>query len=260
MTLNLTAPESWSELTQEQLSYMLKAMSIVNRMTLNRSFRSKEDCGWQVSANVATRCLLHWNRLKVVTPYAGGWILARDGKEYLVSAGDLATAASMMSWMSRIPEAPVRLDVIDGARAISADVEEDLTFDDYLAIEALWQVWQQTNDDRLLRSMAAILYRKEDIRLENFELLSIFYWWASLKAMLSVRYPNFLQTSPVDPAEPHVDELTLRRSMDSQIRALTKGDITKEKMILSLPAIRALTELDALAREYEELNRKYPSK
>ncbi len=48
--------------------------------------------------------------------------------------------------------------------------------------------------------------------------------------------------------------------MDAQIRALTKGDITKEEHILSLPAHRALTELDALAREYDELNRKYPQK
>lgn len=91
-------------------------------------------------------------------------------------------------------------------------------------------------------------------------MLSIFYWWAGLKAMLSRRYPNFFRVSPVEPAVDHVDELTLRRSMDSQIRALTKGDITKETTILSLPAVRALTELDALAREYEDLNRKYPSK
>lgn len=108
--------------------------------------------------------------------------------------------------------------------------------------------------------MAAILYRKEDIRLKDYELLSIFYWWAGLKAMLSRRFPNFLQSSPVEGDVPQVDEMTLRRSMDSQIRALTKGDITKENTILSLPAVRALTELDALAREYEELNRKYPTK
>ena len=48
--------------------------------------------------------------------------------------------------------------------------------------------------------------------------------------------------------------------MNAQIRALTKGDVTKEAQILALDAMRALTELDALAREYEELNRKYPKK
>ncbi len=42
--------------------------------------------------------------------------------------------------------------------------------------------------------------------------------------------------------------------MNAQIRALTKGDITKEKEILSLDTWRALTELNAQAREYKELN------
>lgn len=260
MTLNLQSPTSWGELTQDQLTYLLKAIAVVNRDTIGHSFRSKEDYSAQVAAQVAIRCLLHWNNVRVITPYADVWLLDHEGIEYLVSPGDLAAATSMLSWMSKLPEVPVRLDHIDGAAAVSADIEEDLSFDDYLACEALWQVWQTTQADSLLRDMAAILYRKEDIVLKDFEYLSIFYWWAGLKNMLSGRYPNFFQVSPVESAIPHVDELTLRRSMDSQIRALTKGDITKEKTILSLPAIRALTELDALAREYEELNRKYPTK
>lgn len=260
MTLNLQSPTSWSELTQDQLTYLLKAIAVVNRDTIGHSFRSKEDYSAQVAAQVAIRCLFHWNNVRVVTPYADAWLLDHDGIEYLVSPGDLAAATSMVSWISRLPEDPVRLDSIDGAVAVSADIEEDLSFDDYLACEALWQVWQTSQTDALLRDMAAILYRKENIVLKDFEYLSIFYWWAGLKNMLSGRYPNFFQVSPVESAIPHVDELTLRRSMDSQIRALTKGDITKEATILSLPAIRALTELDALAREYEELNKKYPAK
>jgi hypothetical protein len=45
--------------------------------------------------------------------------------------------------------------------------------------------------------------------------------------------------------------------MKAQIRALTKGDITKESTVLKMDTWRALTELDALAREYDEFNRKY---
>lgn len=261
MTLDLISPESWSELTQEQLAYLLKAIAVVNRDAIGHSFRSKEDYSAQVAAQVAVRCLFHWNNVSVISPYADAWLLAHEGREYIVSTGDIAAAVSaMMSWMSQLPEAPVRLDYIDGAVAVSADIEDDLSFDDWLACEACWQVWQSSQSDSLLRDMAAILYRKENIVLKDFEYLSIFYWWAGLKNMLSGRYPDFFKVSPVESAVPLVDELTLRRSMDSQIRALTKGDITKESIILSLPAVRALTELDALAREYEELNRKYPPK
>lgn len=260
MSLDLIAPVSWSELSQDQLAYLLKAITVVNRDSVSRAFRSKEDYNAQVAAQVAIRCLFRWNNLRVVTPYADAWLLAHQDNEYLVSAGDLAAAASVLDWIRNLPDVPVRLDSIDGAVAVSADIEDVLSFDDYLACEACWQVWQISGNDSLLRDMAAILYRKEDITLKDFEALSIFYWWAGLKSMLSRRYPNFFQLSPVQPESPHVDEMTLRRGMDSQIRALTKGDISKETVILSLPAVRAITELDALAKEYDELNRKYGAK
>lgn len=260
MTLNLKSPLSWSELSQEQLAYLLKAIAVVNRDNIGHSFRSKEDFSAQVAAQVAVRCLLHWNKVRIVSPYAQNWLVEHEGIEYLVAPGDLAAASFMLDWVARLPDYPVRLDTIDGAKAVAADIEDDLSFDDYLACEALWQVWHSSQNDSLLRDMAAILYRKENIVLRDFESLSIFYWWAGLKSLLSARYPDFFQLSPVDASASYVDELSLRRSMDSQIRALTKGDITKESHILSLPAIRALTELDALAREYNELNRKYPAK
>lgn len=44
----------------------------------------------------------------------------------------------------------------------------------------------------------------------------------------------------------------LRDSTNAQIRALTGGDITKEAAIRQMDTHRALTELDAKAREAEE--------
>ena len=51
----------------------------------------------------------------------------------------------------------------------------------------------------------------------------------------------------------------LQNIMDTQIRALTKGDITKEREVLQMDVHRALTELDAQAKEYEELKRETKS-
>ena len=48
--------------------------------------------------------------------------------------------------------------------------------------------------------------------------------------------------------------------MNAQIRALTKGDITKEKEILAMDTWRALQELNAQAKEYNEFNAKYGNK
>jgi len=42
--------------------------------------------------------------------------------------------------------------------------------------------------------------------------------------------------------------------VNAQIHALTKGDVTKEAEVLALDTHRALTELNAQAREFLELN------
>ena len=43
--------------------------------------------------------------------------------------------------------------------------------------------------------------------------------------------------------------------MNAQIRALTGGDITKEREVLKMDCWRALTELDAKAKDYEDMRK-----
>lgn len=255
--LNLTAPTSWGDLSQDQLAFLLRTMEVVNRSNIGRRFISADDFAAQCAAQVATYCLFRWNGLAVITPYADAWLLAHDGEEYVVSAGDIAAATRALSWISELPPEPVRLDAIAGAKAVPADLDGDFSFDDWLACEALWQNYQVTQAPEALSQMAALLY-KQPIKPEPWQLLGIFYWWAGIKSLFNRLFPNFFQPSTGPAIEPTPD--TIRRNMDAQIRALTKGDITKEELILSMPCHRALTELDALAREYDELNQKYPSK
>lgn len=256
--LNLTAPTSWGELSQDQLAFLFRTMATVNRVNASLPFRSAEDFSAQTAAQVAVYCLFRWNSVSVVTPYADGWLVAHEGEEFVIATGDLAAATLSLSWINELPEVPVRLDRIDGSNAVPAELDEGFSFDDWLACEALWQNYQVSHAPEALERLAAFLYHDESIKLEEFEALSIFYWWAGVKAYCNRLYPNFFQPATGPAAEPNPD--SIRKNMDAQIRALTKGDITKEELILSMPAHRALTELDALAREYDELNRKYPTK
>ena len=50
-------------------------------------------------------------------------------------------------------------------------------------------------------------------------------------------------------------ERQITETMNAQIRALTKGDITKENTVLKMDVWRALTELDAQAADREELKK-----
>ena len=110
--------------------------------------------------------------------------------------------------------------------------------------------------------MGRLLYDGEELMFGQAEKMNIFFWWTSLKAFFAKQFPNFFVPASA-PKDGNLLGNTksigaqLQESMNAQIRALTKGDITKEKEVLAMDTWRALTELDALAREAEEWKRKY---
>lgn len=245
--IDLRMPTSWEELTQTQLRYVYMLMT---------RFADAE-MAW---VKVATQLLLRYGNIRIVTPYGEGWLIRRSGKEFYLETESLTAAAMKMRWLQELPQTPVRLDSIGGCKAVAPDIISELPFLDWIACDNLYQGYIFTLDDQLLAEMANILYGRNEIKPSQAELISVCYWWAAVKQMVAGMFPHFMHPSPAgrEAEAPDADEL--RRSADAQIRALTKGDITKEEQVLEMPAIRALTELDALAREYEELNKKYPSK
>ena len=112
-----------------------------------------------------------------------------------------------------------------------------------------------TKKEDLLEEMAKILYNPR-VKLNNPERVSILYWWVSLKNYFNSEFKYFFN----GPSRGTLTGEQVKNAMNAQIRALTGGDITKEKEVLAMDTWRALTELDAKAHDYEELERKYPSK
>lgn len=259
--VEVSLPKSWTELTQEQLRFLLSAMCAVNLSNKNIAYRSQEDYAAQTAAQVQTLCFFQWSGLSVICPYGSGYLVRSDEMEFKLSADVIASAIEHLSWTKELPSQPIRLDEVDGAKALPADISSGFSFDAWLACETFWQRYQSNPEDTLLRQMAAILYGKENINPGAPETLGVFYWWAGVKNMVSSMFPFFFKAvSGHDDAVTSITYDDMRRNIDAQIRALTKGDITKEHEILSLDAIRALTELDAQAREYDELQRRYPTK
>ena len=262
VSLDLTAPTSWNDLSQEQLRLLLKVMVAVQQGNATGRFASADDYSAQTTAQIAVICLLRWNNVGVLTPYADGWLLAHDGHEYAVDAESLASASTALSWLSAMPSEPVRLDSVAGGNAVKSDLSEGFPFEAWLACENIWQGYISTGSDEALRQMAEILYNTPGIKPEPYELLGVFYWWAAVKSLFTRRYPYFFKPAEAteDDGFGGPDSFDARRNVEAQIRALTKGDITKRQQILELESSWALAELDALAREYDELNRKYPKK
>lgn len=255
--IDVTVPGGWHELTQEQLRFLLSTIIDIQRANSNTGFASQDDYAAHTAAQVATLCFLRWTGMKVSCPYADGFLMTLDGDEFMLTASQMAAATRKLEWTNSIPVVPVRLEEVDGATAVAADLSSGFPFDSWLTCENYWQIYQTTGDDQWLQKMAAVLYAKEDIRPDAAETLGVFYWWAAVKDMVSAMFPHLFTCSGEDQAPPTYDQM--RRVIDTQLRALTKGDITKERDILSMETMRALTELDAQAREYDDMKTKYPT-
>lgn len=244
ISINFQVPQGWHELGDKQLRYVYQLLA--------SDFSADE---------IKTLCLLHWSDTKVIGKQPSGAYLLRKGKT-LFEAKPLTIAELLpaLDWLASLPNVPVRMSKINRREALTADFSE-VPFETFIICDNLYQGYLQTQDDNLLDQLGATLYGKS-MTFKPYERINIFYWFASLKDTFSRKFSYFFQ--PIDAATGGnllgSSSSSVEDAMNAQIRALTKGDVTKEAEVLALDTHRALTELNAQAREYKELNAKTASK
>lgn len=247
-SINFLVPQGWHELSDKQLRFVYQLLA--------DDFATDE---------VKALCLLQWSGTKVIGRQDNGSYLLKRGKIiFEVTPLTLAELLPYLDWLASLPTAPVRLSKINRKLALPADFSE-VPFETFIICDNFYQGYLQTQDDELLDQLGATLYgsstqslgsAKNSIDFKPYERISIFYWFASLKDWFARKYSDFFQ--PVEAATGgnllRAPSMNVEAAMNAQIRALTKGDVTKEAEVLALDTHRALTELNAQAREFRELN------
>ena len=239
ISINFIVPQGWHELSDKQLRYVYQLLA--------DEFATDE---------IKTLCLLRWSGTKVIGRQDSGAYLLKKGK-ILFEATPLTLAELLphLDWLASLPTVPVRLSKINRQHALPADFSE-VPFETFIICDNLYQGYLQTQNEDLLDQLGATLYGKS-MAFKPYERISIFYWFAALKDTFSRKFPDFFQ--PISAATGGNllgSSASVEDAMNAQIRALTKGDVTKEAEVLALDTHRALTELNAQAREYKELNAK----
>lgn len=242
ISINFIVPQGWHELSDKQLRYVYQFIAAEHS-----------------TDEIKTLCLLRWSGTKVIGRQDNGSYLLKKGKIlFEVTPLTLAELLPHLDWLGSLPTVPVRISKINRQSALPADFSE-VPFETFIICDNLYQGYLSTQNDELLDQLGATLYGK-DIAFKPYERISIFYWFAALKESLSKKYSDFFQ--PIAGASDSNllgSSASVEDAMNAQIRALTKGDITKEAEVLALDTHRALTELNAQAREYKELNAKMQS-
>ena len=241
---NISLPTSWAELTDKQL-----------HMVYNLFARDLS------AAEVKTLCLVKWNGLKVLSQLPDKrFLIKREKEQVVLSTRQIQQATSVLDFLDSFAPMPVRIGRIGKYRALPADFEK-VPFEEFLFVENLFQGYLNTQQDELLLQMAQVLYASDHVKPSQAHLVGIFYWMVSLKQYFAGLFPNFYKPSSNNSSSNLLGNgqsntySQLRDTTNAMIRALTGGDITKEAAIMKMDTWRALTELDAKAREAEELRK-----
>lgn len=243
--LHLTCPRSWKEMTQEQLRYALHVIG----------------SGLYSSVEGRTLMLLRFTGIEVKekTPY--GWACSvpvglPDGKkrkhQFFMQSWQVQDMIQQLEFVDGYETFDVRLESIGGFEAVDGLLHR-VMFQDYLNMEKYYQGYLATKQQRYALGLARLLYPGGVKAIDDAELTNCVMWFSYVKIQFSKSFRHFFKPAPEGGKS--VDWI---EQMNAQIRALTDGDITKETAVLEKDCWRALTELDAKAREAEEFRKRYP--
>ena len=241
--LHLTCPRSWKEMTEEQLRYALHVIG----------------CGMYSSVEGRTLLLLRFTRIEVEKKTADGWLctVATEGKKnrhtFLLQAWQVQDMIKQLEYVDSYEAFDVRLESIQGFKAVDP-LFHRVMFQDYLNMEKYYQGYLATKEQRYALGLAGLLYPGGVTAIDDAELTNCIMWFSYVKKRFSKFFRHFFKPAP-EGGKP-VDWI---EQMNAQIRALTDGDITKETAVLEKDCWRALTELDAKARDAEDFRRRHPN-
>ena len=245
ISINFIVPGSWEEMSDKQLRYVYQLLA--------DEFATDE---------IKTLFLLKWSGTKVSGRQDSGSYLVKLGKQmFELTPLTLAELLVNLDWLGATPTSPVRPSKMNRRQALAADFQ-GVPFETFIVCDNYFQGYLQTQQDYLLDEIGRIVYQDAKLKFLPWQRIAIFYWMVALKDLFARQFPEFFQPagSASDGNLLGTTPSSVEASMNAQIRALTKGDVTKEAEVLALDTWRALTELNAQAREYKELNAKMQSK
>lgn len=259
VNISFTAPTSWRELSQEQLRIVFDLMAIE-----------------QESTAIKTYMLIYFCGLHVIRHTHFGWKFWTmvDGRKRVIyiKTSEMQSFIHQFDFIDQLEDMDCRLDAVCGLHAADALLQQGVTFNEYLHAEKYYQLFVETKDMEYIDNLAQWLYHDshgraagygdavddhgkpvEDVTLTPGERVGTLLWFVHVKQVMARSFPHFFKKTVVEDGEP--EPVNFIELYNIQLRALTGGDVTKEDTVLNLACWRALTELDAKAREAEELEK-----
>lgn len=249
--MELSCPTSWRELTQEQLRYVLFLLATFADPVV-----------------VKTYMFIRFAGIYLIEKNRWGWKCSKDGRVFYLQPWQIHSFLGQLEFVDSLETMDNRLEVVQGLKAVNALLQEDadtgriVNFHEYLCMEQRYQRFLMKRDEDQIDILGSFLYRRADgsrpaeLTLTAAERVGVLAWFGHIKYVMSHAFPNLFRKSKGDD---DISDLSVIESINIQLRALTDGDVSKEAAVKAVDCWRALTELDARAKQAEEFRRKYPN-
>ncbi|MBR4553068.1 MAG: hypothetical protein IKO20_05080 [Bacteroidaceae bacterium] len=238
--LQVSVPTSWQELTDKQLLFVYTLL------------------GQDVPVErVMLYAFLRFAGLHVVRTIADGsvYILRRGKTVYPVSRDDLLYGAMQLEFIGQPSTFPLRVEAFNGHPAVNSDLRA-FPFGHYLQVENYFQAFLQSNQTQCLREIASLLYPGYKGEVDSTMKFNLVSWLYGVKHLFASEFPDLFRVVPQKRNENEEDDWPdMKAITEAEIRALNGGDITKTDAVLAADTWGALAELNAKAREAQELER-----
>lgn len=136
VTINLTAPTSWREMSQEQLRIVFDLMAIE-----------------QESTAIKTYMLIYFCGLHVIRHTRFGWKFWTmvDGKKRVIyiKTSEMQSFIHQFDFIDQLEDMDCRLDAVCGLHAADALLQQGVTFNEYLHAEKYYQLFVETKSTTL---------------------------------------------------------------------------------------------------------------
>lgn len=257
-SIDIFAPTEWRKMTQEQLRYVLTLLSLFDDLTVVKTYMLFRMGGIHIEGD--TMRVSREQPKSYSCWFRPAWWKPR--RWFTLEAWQVESMIRQFDFIDPFDGMDVRLERIHGCRAVD-DILDHYPFGDYLMAEQYYQLAVSSGKPEMIERLACFLYIGRNGRhpgrlsLSPAEQMGTLRWFAHVKSVFAERWPHFFRRVDADIEEMDMD---LMGAMDTQIRALTEGDITKEETIKQLPCWRALTELNQKAREAKEFHEKFDKK
>lgn len=248
-TVNLTLPQSWEELSEQQLLFV---SSLYLQGLTRNAFLAKAFIGLSGLTILPGRYGDRDNP---------AYRFKKKGEQpFPLTMGEITDFSKACEFLLEERQNFAPLPVLAGRKARSV-MMYDACFGEFTSAMVYYNQFKDPeNDQYFLNKLCAIMYPADiwdpdNIRTEAFERMPLhicytaFLWFGTILNQIASECPELFREA-ADDSEP----ISLRENIHAMYNLVTEHDITKEKEVAKIDMWRVLYDMDEKARRIKEMN------